>query len=70
MVGEVHYRGLPRLRGLDPDLRARRLRAARLFAALSIPRQAIMLGHWDRGEIVRFGQRISKKRRKNNAGNQ
>jgi hypothetical protein len=65
MAGEVHYRGLPRLRDLDPDLRRRRLVAARRYAPLSIPRIAIMLGQWDAGDVVRLGLIKTKRGKKN-----
>lgn len=52
MAGEIHHRGLPCTRGLDPVLRGKRLHAARQFKPRSIPRTAIMLGHWDRGSVV------------------
>lgn len=48
----MHDRRIPPTRGLEPQLRRNRLLAARTYAAGSVPRLAIMLGHWDAGEVV------------------
>jgi hypothetical protein len=52
MAGEIGDRRIPSTRD-EPELRRKRLLAARRYAAGSVPRQAIMLGHWDSGQIVR-----------------
>jgi hypothetical protein len=41
------------MRDLDPVLRRARLKAARLFGLMSIPRRAILRGDWDSGQAVR-----------------
>jgi hypothetical protein len=53
--GRIRDRRIPSTRGVEPDLRRRRLLAARKYSAGTVPRLAILLGHWDRGEIVRLG---------------
>lgn len=50
-------RRIPVSRGVPRDLRRRRLLAARQYAPGSVPRVAIMMGHWDRGEAVTFAGR-------------
>lgn len=50
--GQIRRHEVPCLRGLEPELRAKRLIAARSCAAHSIPRFAILLGQWDHGSVV------------------
>ena len=57
MTGEVRDRVLPCTRGVDDDVRRARLLAARSYTPRSLPRVAIMLGHWDGGSIVGAGRR-------------
>ena len=65
MAGEIRARRIPCTREIAPELRRKRLLAARRFAIGSLPRLAIMLGHWDRGSIVlEAGQPLKKRRRK------
>lgn len=52
MGGEVRELRIPRTRGLDPELRRKRLLAARHYPPGAIPRFAILMGHWDGGLIV------------------
>ena len=40
-------------RDIEPPLRRARLLAARAYPAWSIPRRAILSGHWDTGTKVR-----------------
>jgi hypothetical protein len=63
MAGEIHHRGVPKTRGIEPELRRRRLLAARRYGLNSVPRIAILLGHWDRGDVVRLaGEPLGPKR--------
>lgn len=52
MTGEVRDRAIPCTRAVEPRLRRSRLVAARSYAPHSVPRLAILLGHWDGGSIV------------------
>ena len=52
MAGESKLLRVPMMRTMEPDLRRKRLLAARSFAAHSIPRFAILTGQWDAGSIV------------------
>jgi hypothetical protein len=54
-VSNIRDRRIPTTRGVEPELRRNRLLAARRYAAGSVPRLAIMLGHWDGGDVVRLG---------------
>ncbi len=61
--GLIKRHCVPCLRGLEPELRAKRLLAARRFTAHSIPRFAILLGHWDGGSVVgAVGALLNKKK--------
>lgn len=51
-VSNLRDRRIPSTRAIEPELRRKRLLAARQFAAGSVPRAAIMLGQWDGGEVV------------------
>lgn len=53
MVKISANRRCPVLRGVDPDLRAARLIMARHFAVGTVPRWAILAGHWDGGSVIR-----------------
>lgn len=64
MAGQIGDRRIPSTRGLEPELRGRRLRAARRYAAGSVPRQAILMGQWDSGDVVRLGARPKPKRKR------
>lgn len=64
MAGEIGDRRIPCTLGVEPGLRRLRLVAARRFVAGSVPRQAILLGHWDAGEVVRLGASPGKRKRK------
>lgn len=52
MSGEIRDRAIPLTRELDPQVRRGRLLAAKARAPHSAPRFAILLGHWDGGDIV------------------
>lgn len=52
MRGEVRELAIPRTRGAEPGIRRARLLGARRYAPGSLPRTAILLGHWDGGAIV------------------
>lgn len=52
MSGEVRDLAVPCTRDVEPGLRRKRLAAARGYAHGSLPRVAILLGHWDGGTIV------------------
>lgn len=52
MSGEVKDRSIPCTRATEPGIRRARLIAARGYAPHSVPRTAILLGHWDGGSIV------------------
>jgi hypothetical protein len=54
-MSNIRDRHIPTTRGVEPELRRNRLLAARRYAAGSVPRLAIMLGHWDSGDVVRLG---------------
>ncbi|MGE5563156.1 MAG: hypothetical protein ACM3ZV_07570 [Bacillota bacterium] len=51
MTGDVRKREIPCTRDAGPIRRARII-AARAYAPRSIPRTAILLGHWDGGDVV------------------
>lgn len=52
MAGEIKRPRVPIMRGLAPELRRKRLLAARRYAAHSVPRFAILTGQWDHGAAV------------------
>lgn len=45
-------RSLPCTRAAEPGIRRARLVAARGYPRGSVPRAAILLGHWDGGSVV------------------
>lgn len=53
--GAIRRRSVPCLRGVDPEVRAMRYRAARKYGWGTIARIAILMGHWDHGSIVKGG---------------
>lgn len=64
MAGEIRDRSIPTTRDVEPELRRRRLLAARRYAAGSVPRVAILLGHWDGGDVVRLGAKAKRLRKR------
>lgn len=50
--GPIAPRRVPVTRGIAPALRKKRLFAARTFQLGTVPRIAVLLGHWDGGEEV------------------
>lgn len=68
-AGAIRRHRVPCLRGVDPEIRAKRLRAARNYQPHSIPRLAILLGHWDAGEIVISAGRPAKRKGRKRRGN-
>lgn len=52
MSGAIRDRSIPCTRATEQGLRRARLVAARGYAPGSVPRAAILLGHWDGGAVV------------------
>jgi hypothetical protein len=65
-------RKIPSTRGVEHELRRKRLIAARKYERHTVPRMAILLGHWDGGSVVAGAvhQKSKRKRRRKSHGNQ
>lgn len=55
----IRPHAIPCTRDLPSSLRRARLQAARCYARGSIPRFAILLGHWDGGRVVNHRRDVS-----------
>ena len=53
MAGEIKVWRMPKMRGVERRTRRARLLAARTYRPRTIPRQAILGGSWDNGDVVR-----------------
>lgn len=68
--GPVPSRRVPPTRDVPSELRGARLLAARRHRHGSIPRIAILLGHWDGGDQVQQARQLYAWIRRNRHGNE